>query len=337
MNNSNLIDPYSRQITYLRLSVTDRCDLRCTYCMSEHMQFLSKKNILTFEEMFKVCEGFIELGINKIRITGGEPLVRKDIIDFFMMLKPFVGTKLKELTLTTNGTQLKKYSNALYKAGVRRVNVSLDSLDDEKFKQITRIGKLETVLEGIKAAKNSGLKVKINCVALKNINENEIENFIDWCLKEEFDLTFIETMPMGDIGNENRLNNFLSLTEIKAKIYKKYKIEDINFSSGGPARYSKFEGSKIKLGFITPLSHNFCATCNRVRIDATGIMHQCLGQNNSIDFRKILRDSKPSHKDIIEFIKKAINEKPEKHSFAFDYSKMQVEGKVNRHMSMTGG
>ena len=337
MDNSNLIDPYSRQITYLRLSVTDRCDLRCTYCMSEHMQFLSKKNILTFEEMFKVCEGFIELGVNKIRITGGEPLVRKNIIDFFMMLQPFVGSKLKELTLTTNGTQLKRYSNALYKAGVRRVNVSLDSLDNEKFREITRIGKLQTVLDGIKAAKDSGLKVKINCVALKNINENEIEPFIDWCLKEEFDLTFIETMPMGDIGNENRLSNFLSLDDVKTKIKGKYKLKDIDYSSGGPARYCKFEGSKIKLGFITPLSHNFCATCNRVRIDATGVMHQCLGQSNSIDFRKILRSSNPSHQDIIEYIKIAISDKPEKHSFAFDYSKMKIEGKINRHMSMTGG
>ncbi len=337
MEKANLIDPYSRQITYLRLSVTDRCDLRCTYCMSEKMQFLTKKNILTFEEMFKICEGFIELGVNKIRITGGEPLVRKNILDFFMMLKPFLGSKLKELTLTTNGTQLKKYSDALYEAGVRRVNISLDSLDSKKFNEITRIGKLQTVLDGIKAAKNSGLKVKINCVALKNINENEIEHFIDWCLKEEFDLTFIETMPMGDIGNENRLNNFLSLEEIKARVKVKYKLEDIDYSSGGPARYCKFEGSKVKLGFITPLSHNFCATCNRVRIDATGTMHQCLGQSNSIDFRKILRVSKPSPQDIINYIKKAINDKPEKHSFAFDYSKMQVEGKINRHMSMTGG
>ncbi len=337
MENANLIDPYSRRITYLRLSVTDRCDLRCTYCMSEHMRFLSKKNILTFEEMFKVCEGFIALGVNKIRITGGEPLVRKNIIDFFMMLQPLVGTKLKELTLTTNGTQLKKYSNALYDSGVRRVNISLDSLDDEKFKQITRIGKLQTVLEGIQAAKNSGLKVKINCVALRNINENEIERFIDWCLKEEFDLTFIETMPMGDIGNENRLNNFLSLDEVKVKIKSKYKLEDIDFTSGGPARYCKFPDSKIKLGFITPLSHNFCSTCNRVRIDATGVMHQCLGQTNSINFREILRESKPSHQEIIDHIRLAINDKPEKHSFAFNYSKMDVEGKVNRHMSMTGG
>ena len=337
MTNSNLIDPYSRKITYLRLSVTDRCDLRCTYCMSENMQFLRKKDILTFEEMFRICEGFTKLGVNKIRITGGEPLVRKGIMDFFKMLKPLLETQLNEITLTTNGTQLKRYSDDLFEAGIRRVNVSLDSLDKNKFKQITRIGNLQTVLEGIMAAKNSGLKVKINCVALKNINENEIYSFIEWCLKEKFDLTFIETMPMGDIGNENRLNNFLSLSEMKKKIQIKYKLEDIDYSSGGPARYSKIEGSKIKLGFITPLSHNFCSTCNRVRIDATGIMHQCLGQTNSVDFRTILRAPESSEKDIINAIRTAINDKPERHSFAFDYANKDIEGKISRHMSLTGG
>jgi cyclic pyranopterin phosphate synthase len=305
--------------------------------MSEHMEFLKKKDVLTFEEMFQICKGFIDLGVNKIRITGGEPLVRKNIMDFFSMLKPFVGVQLKEITLTTNGTQLGKYSKALYESGVRRVNVSLDSLNRDKFKDITRIGNLATVLNGIQSAKNSGLKVKINFVALKNINEGEINDFIEWCIEEEFDLTFIETMPMGDIGNENRLSNYLSLSELKKKLQKTYKLEDSDYSSGGPARYSLVKGSRTKLGFITPLSHNFCSTCNRVRIDATGIMHQCLGQTNSLDFRSILRSTNLSNQDILSMIRKAISDKPEKHSFEFDYSKQEIKGKVSRHMSLTGG
>ena len=213
--NNKLVDPFNRQITYLRLSVTDRCDLRCTYCMSEKMTFLNKKEVLTFEEMYKLCSSFIKVGIKKIRITGGEPLVRKGIMDLFEMLKPHLSTDLDELTLTTNGTQLRKYASELYANGVRRINISLDTLDPIKFKLITRIGKLQDVLSGIDAARDANLRVKINCVALKNINENEIDNFINWCIKSNFDLTFIETMPMGDIGNETRLNHFLSLDELK--------------------------------------------------------------------------------------------------------------------------
>ncbi len=337
LDNRKLIDPFNRQITYLRLSVTDRCDLRCTYCMSEKMTFLNKKEILTFEEMYKLCSGFIKLGIRKIRITGGEPLVRKGIMDFFGMLKPHLSSDLEELTLTTNGTQLHKYASQLYYHGVKRINVSLDTLDQKKFKQITRLGNLQDVLLGIETAKNANLKIKINCVALKNINDDEIDEFINWCIKNDFDLTFIETMPMGDIGNENRLDHFLPLDELKKNISSKFELQDISFSSGGPAKYSKIKGSDIKLGFITPLSHNFCSSCNRIRIDATGVLHQCLGQSNSLDFRKILRDPLSTEVDLIQNIRKSIKHKPEKHSFAYDLSKEDVKGKIGRHMSLTGG
>ena len=337
LENSNLIDPFNRHITYLRLSVTDRCDLRCTYCMPEKMTFLNKKEVLSFEEMYKLCSGFIQLGIKKIRITGGEPLVRKGIMDFFEMLSPHLSSQLEELTLTTNGTQLNKYASQLYANGVRRINISLDTLDPKKFKNITRIGSLQDVLLGIEAAKDANLKIKINCVALKNINDDEVDEFINWCVKKDFDLTFIETMPMGDIGNETRLNHFLSLDELKKSISSKFELEDISFSSGGPAKYSRIKGSDIKLGFITPLSHNFCSSCNRIRVDATGVLHQCLGQSNSLDFRKILRDPDTTDADLLENIRKSIKQKPEKHSFAYDFSKKQVEGTMDRHMSLTGG
>ena len=337
LENSNLIDPFNRQITYLRLSVTDRCDLRCTYCMPEKMTFLNKKEVLSFEEMYKLCSGFIQLGIKKIRITGGEPLVRKGIMDFFEMLSPHLSSQLEELTLTTNGTQLNKYASQLYANGVRRINISLDTLDPKKFKNITRIGSLQDVLLGIEAAKDANLKIKINCVALKNINDDEVDEFINWCVKKDFDLTFIETMPMGDIGNETRLNHFLSLDELKKSISSKFELEDISFSSGGPAKYSRIKGSDIKLGFITPLSHNFCSSCNRIRVDATGVLHQCLGQSNSLDFRKILRDPGKTDADLLENIRNSIKQKPEKHSFAYDLSQERIEGKIDRHMSLTGG
>ena len=337
LENSNLIDPFNRHITYLRLSVTDRCDLRCTYCMPEKMTFLNKKEVLSFEEMYKLCSGFIQLGIKKIRITGGEPLVRKGIMDFFEMLSPHLSSQLEELTLTTNGTQLNKYASQLYANGVRRVNISLDTLDPKKFRNITRIGSLQDVLLGIDAAKDANLKIKINCVALKNINDDEVDEFINWCVKKDFDLTFIETMPMGDIGNENRLNHFLSLDELKKSISSKFEIEDISFSSGGPAKYSRIKGSDIKLGFITPLSHNFCSSCNRIRVDATGVLHQCLGQSSSLDFRKILRDPAATDTDLLENIRKSIKQKPEKHSFAYDFKRERIEGKIDRHMSLTGG
>jgi len=337
LDKSNLIDPFNRHITYLRLSVTDRCDLRCTYCMPEKMTFLNKKEVLSFEEMYKLCKGFIQLGIKKIRITGGEPLVRKGIMDFFEMLKPHLCSDLDELTLTTNATQLHRYASQLYSNGVRRINISLDTLDKIKFKHITRLGNLQDVLLGIQAAKDANLKIKINCVALKNINDDEVDDFVNWCIKNHFDLTFIETMPMGDIGNENRLDHFLPLDELKKNISSNFELEDTSFSSGGPAKYSKIKGSSIKLGFITPLSHNFCSSCNRIRVDATGVLHQCLGQSDSLDFRKILRDPGATHADLLENIRKSIKQKPEKHSFAYDFSKDRIEGKIDRHMSLTGG
>jgi cyclic pyranopterin phosphate synthase len=305
--------------------------------MPEKMTFLNKKEVLSFEEMYKLCSGFIQLGIKKIRITGGEPLVRKGIMDFFEMLSPHLSSQLEELTLTTNGTQLNKYASELYANGVRRINISLDTLDPKKFKNITRIGSLQDVLLGIEAAKDANLKIKINCVALKNINDDEVDEFINWCVKKDFDLTFIETMPMGDIGNENRLNHFLSLDELKKSISSKFELEDISFSSGGPAKYSRIKGSDIKLGFITPLSHNFCSSCNRIRVDATGVLHQCLGQSSSLDFRKILRDPAATDTDLLENIRKSIKQKPEKHSFAYDFKRERIEGKIDRHMSLTGG
>ncbi len=332
LENNALVDPFNRQISYLRLSVTDRCDLRCTYCMPERMTFLNKKEVLSFEEMYKLCRAFIHLGIKKIRITGGEPLVRKGIMDFFAMLNTRLSSHLEELTITTNGTQLHKYASQLYANGVRRINISLDTLDPKKFKQITRIGNLQDVLLGVEAAKDANLKIKINCVALKNINDDEIDKFINWCIKKDFDLTFIETMPMGDIGNENRLSHFLSLKELKKSISSKFNLEDISFSSGGPAKYSKIKGSNIKLGFITPLSHNFCSSCNRIRVDATGVLHQCLGQSNSLDFRRILRDPSCNETVLIESIRKSIEQKPEKHSFAYDFSKENVKGTMKRHL-----
>ena len=328
LENRKLVDPFNRHITYLRLSVTDRCDLRCTYCMPEKMTFLNKKEVLTFEEMHKLCSGFIHLGIKKIRITGGEPLVRKGIMDFFEMLNPNLSKQLEELTLTTNGTQLHKYAGQLYAAGVRRINVSLDTLNPKKFERITRIGKLHDVLKGIEAAKDANLKIKINCVALKDINDDEVENFINWCIKNNFDLTFIETMPMGDIGNETRPNHFLSLDELKKNISANFELEDISFSSGGPAKYSKIKGSSIKLGFITPLSHNFCSSCNRIRVDATGVLHQCLGQSNSLDFRKILRDPGATDADLLENIRKSINQKPEKHSLPTTSQKSALKARL---------
>ncbi len=337
LENNVLVDPFNRQISYLRLSVTDRCDLRCTYCMPEKMTFLNKKEVLSFEEMYKLCSAFIHLGIKKIRITGGEPLVRKGIMDFFEMLNPNFSNQLEELTLTTNGTQLHKYAGQLYAAGVRRINVSLDTLNQKKFERITRIGKLHDVLKGIESAKDANLKIKINCVALKDINDDETENIINWCIENNFDLTLIETMPMGDIGNETRLNHFLSLDELKKNISLKFELEDISFSSGGPAKYCKIKGSGIKLGFITPLSHNFCSSCNRIRVDATGVLHQCLGQSNSLDFKKIIRDPGATEADLLESIRKSIKQKPEKHSFAYDFSNEHVGGKIERHMSLTGG
>ena len=274
----NLIDPFAREINYLRLSVTDRCDFRCLYCMSENMQFLPKKDLLTLEELDYMCSTFIKLGVKKLRVTGGEPLVRRDIMKFFEQISRHLETGLlEELTLTTNGSQLRRFSNDLYRLGVRRINVSLDTLNEEKFSEVTRWGRLPQVLDGIQAAQDAGLRVKINTVALKNFNENELFSITDWCSSKDLDLTFIEVMPMGELEQEDRKNQYWSLTDLRNKLEENYSLYDLEENTGGPARYVKVKETKQKIGFITPLTHNFCESCNRVRVTCTGELFMCLG------------------------------------------------------------
>jgi len=330
-----LIDPFARAIRYLRVSVTDRCDFRCVYCMTENMTFLPKKELLTLEELDRLCSSFIRLGVEKLRITGGEPLVRRDIMTFFQGIKRHLDSgALKELTVTTNGSQLEKFAGPLYEAGVRRINVSLDTLDADKFAAITRWGRLPQVLRGIEAAREAGLRVKINTVALKGFNEDELFRLTEWCAEKDMDLTFIEVMPMGDIGNEDRLGQYWSLKDLRAELEGRYALSDLAERSGGPARYVRIEETGQKIGFITPLSHNFCESCNRVRITCTGEIYTCLGQDGHSDLRSPLRASEdPSVLE--EAIRKAIGLKPKGHDF--DYSRQTVDGRVARHMSHTGG
>ncbi len=330
-----LIDPFARAISYLRVSVTDRCDFRCVYCMSENMTFLPKKELLTLEELDRMCSTFINMGVKKLRITGGEPLVRRDIMTFFEAMGEHVKSgALEELTLTTNGSQLGRFAEQLYAAGVRRVNVSLDTLDDTKFAEITRWGRLPQVLEGIKAAKAAGLKIKINAVALKGFNEDELFTLQEWCAREQMDLTFIEVMPMGDLGNEDRLDQYWSLNDLRARLAEKFTLIDLAERTGGPARYVQLQESGQKIGFITPLSHNFCESCNRVRLTCTGQLYMCLGQEDMADLRAPLRAS--SDNAVLETaIRDAITRKPKGHDF--DYSRQTVDGQVSRHMSHTGG
>ena len=330
-----LVDPFARAIRYLRVSVTDRCDFRCVYCMTENMTFLPKKELLTLEELDRLCTSFIRLGVEKLRITGGEPLVRRDIMTFFQAMKRHLDSgALKELTVTTNGSQLEKFAGPLYEAGVRRINVSLDTLDADKFAAITRWGRLPQVLRGIEAAREAGLRVKINTVALKGFNEDELFRLTEWCAEKDLDLTFIEVMPMGDIGNEDRLGQYWSLKDLRAELEGRYALTDLAERSGGPARYVRIEETGQKIGFITPLSHNFCESCNRVRITCTGEIYTCLGQDGHSDLRAPLRASEdPSLLE--EAIRKAIGLKPKGHDF--DYSRQTVDGRVARHMSHTGG
>jgi len=330
-----LIDPFARAIRYLRVSVTDRCDFRCVYCMSENMTFLPKKELLTLEELDRLCTSFIWLGVEKLRITGGEPLVRRDIMTFFQGMKRHLDSgALKELTVTTNGSQLEKFAGPLFDAGVRRINVSLDTLDADKFAAITRWGRLSQVLRGIAAAREAGLRVKINTVALKGFNEDELFRLAEWCAENEMDLTFIEVMPMGDIGNEDRLGQFWSLKDLRAELEGRYALTDLAERSGGPARYVRIEATGQKIGFITPLSHNFCESCNRVRITCTGEIYTCLGQEGHSDLRAPLRASEDPAV-LEDAIRKAIGLKPKGHDF--DYSRQTVDGRVSRHMSHTGG
>ena len=333
--NAPLIDPFARAIEYLRVSVTDRCDFRCVYCMSENMTFLPKKELLTLEELDRMCSAFIRLGVRKLRITGGEPLVRRDIMTFFRSMSRHLDSgALHELTLTTNGSQLEKFADDLFAAGVRRVNVSLDTLDEAKFAEITRWGRLPQVLRGIDAAQKAGLRVKINTVALKGFNEDELEALTDWCASRDMDLTFIEVMPMGDLGNEDRFGQYWSLKDLRARIAERSELVDLPENTGGPARYVRVANTGQKIGFITPLSHNFCESCNRVRITCTGEIYTCLGQEGHSDLRAPLRASE-ADADLEVAIRAAIALKPKGHDF--DYSRQKVDGQVSRHMSHTGG
>jgi cyclic pyranopterin phosphate synthase len=331
-----LIDPFARAITYLRVSVTDRCDFRCVYCMSENMTFLPKKDLLTLEELDRMCSTFVQLGVQKLRITGGEPLVRRGIMTFFnAMTRHLEAGTLKELTLTTNGSQLDRFAADLHAAGVRRVNVSLDTLDDKKFADITRWGRLAQVIKGIDAAQKAGLRVKINAVALKGFNEDELFTITEWCAQRDMDLTWIEVMPMGDIGNEDRLDQYWPLRDLRASLAQRYTLTDLTERTGGPARYVQLQETGQKIGFITPLTHNFCESCNRVRLTCTGELFMCLGQEDVADLRAPLRNYPKDNAALVAAIRAAIERKPKGHDF--DYSRQTVDGRVSRHMSHTGG
>ncbi|MEM0946905.1 MAG: GTP 3',8-cyclase MoaA [Pseudomonadota bacterium] len=331
-----LIDPFQRAISYLRVSVTDRCDFRCVYCMSEAMTFLPKAELLTLEELDRLCSTFIGLGVEKLRITGGEPLVRKGIMTFFDgMSRHLESGALKELTLTTNGSQLSRFADDLAAAGVRRINVSLDTLDEKKFADITRWGRLPQVLKGIDAALAAGMRVKINTVALKGFNEDELFALAEWCADRDMDLTFIEVMPMGDIGNENRLGQYWSLKDLRARLAGRYTVMDVAERTGGPARYVRLTETGQKIGFITPLTHNFCESCNRVRVTCTGEIYMCLGQEDRADLRTALRAHPDDDGPLEEAIRAAIALKPKGHDF--DYSRQKLDGQMSRHMSHTGG
>ncbi|KZY32425.1 cyclic pyranopterin phosphate synthase [Roseovarius sp. HI0049] len=331
-----LIDPFQRAISYLRVSVTDRCDFRCVYCMSENMTFLPKKELLTLEELDRMCSTFVRLGVEKLRITGGEPLVRRDIMTFFnSMTRHLDSGDLRELTLTTNGSQLERFADQLYAAGIRRVNISLDTLDETKFADITRWGRLPQVIRGIDAAQKAGLRVKINTVALKGFNEDELFTLVQWCASRDMDLTFIEVMPMGDIGNEDRLDQYWKLTDLRARLAQEYTLTDLPERTGGPARYVRLEETGQKIGFITPLTHNFCESCNRVRLTCTGELYMCLGQEDMADLRAPLRNNPSDDAPLEQAIRNAIALKPKGHDF--DYSRQAVDGRISRHMSHTGG
>ncbi len=333
--NAPLIDPFARAITYLRVSVTDRCDFRCLYCMSENMTFLPKAELLSLEELDRLCSAFVTLGVKKLRITGGEPLVRRGIMTFFRAMSRHLDSgALSELTLTTNGSQLAKYAGELAACGVRRVNVSLDTLDPPKFAAITRWGRLDQVLGGIEAAQAAGLSVKINAVALKGFNEDELFSLTAWCAGRGMDLTFIEVMPMGDMAAETRLDQYWPLRDLRARLAERFTLHDLPDRTGGPARYVRLELTGQKIGFITPLTHNFCESCNRVRLTCTGELYMCLGQQDVADLRAPLRTS-PDDAPLAAAIRAAIARKPKGHDF--DYGRTGVTGQMPRHMSHTGG
>lgn len=332
----NLVDPFHRPISYLRVSVTDRCDFRCVYCMAENMTFLPKKELLTLEELDRMCTTFIGLGVEKLRITGGEPLVRRDIMTFFhAMTRHLDSGALQELTLTTNGSQLERFAKDLYAAGVRRINVSLDTLDEDKFARVTRWGRLPQVLRGIDAAQAAGLRIKLNTVALKGFNEDELFTLTEWCAARDMDLTFIEVMPMGDLGNEDRVGQYWSLDDLRDQLAERYSLTDLPERTGGPARYMRLDETGQKIGLITPLTHNFCESCNRVRLTCTGELFMCLGQEDNADLRGALRNHPADNGPLEAAIRDAIARKPKGHDF--DYSRQRADGQVSRHMSHTGG
>ena len=330
-----MLDPFGRDISYLRVSVTDRCDFRCVYCMSENMTFLPKSDILSLEELDRMCSAFVGLGVRKLRFTGGEPLVRRNIMSLFRSMKRHLDSgALEEVTVTTNGSQLGRFAHELYDCGVRRVNVSIDTLDPEKFKAITRWGRLEQVLEGIETAKRAGLKVKINAVALKGVNDVELGDMLQWCGDNGYDMTVIEVMPMGDIGGEDRVDQYLPLSMVRAKLSERFTLTDNEYKTGGPARYVDVGETGGRLGFITPLTHNFCESCNRVRLTCTGTLYMCLGQDDAADLRAPLRASE-SDAPLIAAIEEAIGRKPKGHDFIID--RRHNGPAVSRHMSVTGG
>ncbi len=329
-----MIDPFDRIVNYIRISVTDRCDFRCVYCMAENMTFLPKKDLLTLEELDRLSTAFIELGVKKIRLTGGEPLVRRDIMTLFRSLGRHLATgALEELTVTTNGSQLERFADELVDAGVRRVNVSVDTLDKENFEKITRWGKYDKVMAGIRAAKAAGLAVKINAVALKGVNDSEFDHMIRWCGEQGFDLTLIETMPLGEIDGD-RTDQYLPLSKVRADLESRWRLIDLPDRTGGPARYVRIEETGGRLGFITPLTHNFCESCNRVRVTCTGKMYMCLGQDDEADLCTALRASEGN--DLVkQAILEGISRKPKGHDFVIDRD--HNDPAVSRHMSVTGG
>jgi GTP 3',8-cyclase len=327
-----MIDPFGRSISYLRVSVTDRCDLRCVYCMAEDMTFLPRADVLSLEELDRLCGAFIRLGVRKLRVTGGEPLVRRDVMTLFRSLGARLGAGLDEVTLTTNGTQLVRFAEDLYASGVRRVNVSLDTLSPEVFTRVTRWGKIEKTLQGIRAAKAAGLAVKVNTVALRGVNEDEIDDMLAWCGREGLDLCLIETMPMGDVAD--RTEQYLPLSLVRARLRRRWTLTETSYQTGGPARYYDVAETGRRLGFITPMTHNFCESCNRVRLTCTGTLYMCLGQDDAADLRRVLRRD-ADDAALEAAIREAITRKPKGHDFVID--RRRPAAHVGRTMSLTGG
>lgn len=328
-----MIDPFGRSITYLRISVTDRCDFRCVYCMAEDMSFLPKRDLLSLEELERLAGAFIRLGVRKLRLTGGEPLVRRGVMALVNRLGLQIGHGLDELTLTTNGSQLARYADELAAAGVRRLNVSIDTLDEAKFASITRWGRLPQVIEGVMAAKQAGLRIKINAVALKGVNEHEFDTMLAWCGEHGFDLCLIETMPLGEIEGD-RMDQYLPLSVVRQRLAANWTLTPSTYATGGPARYFDIAETGTRLGLITPLTHNFCESCNRVRLTCTGTLYMCLGQEDAADLRGVMRAS-DDDQILEDAIRAAIARKPKGHDFVIDRTRSGPA--VARHMSVTGG